>query len=145
MAGYKEYDSSNVTLVLCALPITDGKADPFVKLTPRGPAFEDDISVDGEVSRYATHERRIDGEVTLKRSSSHNQQLAALHAADRESSGGAGVGVFLLKDNNGATIYAGDKCWITSLPDYEMGKGISDVTWKFTAVINPIGAIPGGN
>lgn len=145
MPGYKEYDSSNVTLVVCAIPIVDGKADPFVKVTPRGPAFEDDISVDGEVSRYHTHERRADVEVTLKRSSAHNQQLAAIHAADRASSGGAGVGVFLLKDNNGATIYAADKCWIASLPDWEFGKGIADVTWKFTIVLNPIGAIPGGN
>lgn len=145
MPGYKEYDSDNVTLVVCAIPVVSGKADPFIKLTPRGPAFEDEISIDGEVTRYHTHEGRIDGEVTLKRSSDHNQQFAALHAADRESSGGAGVGVFLLKDNNGATIFAGDKCWITSLPDWEMGKGVSDVTWKFVAVINPIGAIPGGN
>ena len=143
--AYKEYDSDNVTLVLCAIPITKGKADPFVKLTPRGPAFEDDISVDGDVTRFHTHEHRIDGELTLKRSSEHNQQLAALHTADRSSSGGAGVGVFLLKDNNGATIYASDKCWLTSLPDWEMGKGISDVTWKFTAVIGPVGAVPGGN
>jgi hypothetical protein len=145
MAGYKEYDSSNVTLVACAIPVEDGKGDPFVKITPRGPAFEDDISSDGEVTRYHTHERRADIEVTLKRSSSHNEQFAALHAIDRESSGGAGVGGFLLKDNNGAAIFASDKCWIASLPDWEMGKGNSDVVWKLVAVLNPTGAVPGGN
>lgn len=145
MSDTKFYDSNNVTLVAVALPITDGRADPFVKITPRGPAFEDEAGIDGEVIRVATHERRYDIEVMLRRSSVHNAQLAAIHAADRQSTGGAGVGAFLLKDNNGSTIFASDNCWITEMPEWELGKGMSDVTWKLVAVINDLAALPGGN
>jgi hypothetical protein len=145
MAGFKNYDSNAVDLVLVGIPITDGKADPFVKVAPRGDAFEDDIGVDGEVCRCATHECRYDVEVTLKGSSKHNQQLAAILAVDRESTGGAGVGVFLLKDNNGATLHAGDKCWLTAAPAQEFGKNKPDVTWKLTVVMKNYATIAGGN
>lgn len=145
MPDTKIYDSKNHTLVLVALPITDGLADPFVKVTPRGPAFEDDAGICGEVIRAATHENRYDIEITLKGSSVHNAQLAAIHAADQLSPGGAGVGGFLLKDNNGSTIYACDRAWITEAPGVERGKLPGDVTWKAVAVITPLAAIVGGN
>ena len=145
MSAFKVYDSRAVDLVLVGIPITDGKADPFVKLAPRGDAFEDDIGVDGEVCRYPTNEVRYDGELTLKSFSEHNQQLAAILAADRESTGGAGVGVFLLKDNNGATIHAGDKCWLKRMPDQEFGKNKPDVVWMFSVVMKNYAAIVGGN
>lgn len=145
MSKFKNYSSRAVDLVLVGIPITDGKGDPFVKVAPRGDAYEDDIGVDGEVCRYETNECRYDVEVTLKGFSNHNEQLAAILAVDRVSTGGAGVGVFLLKDNNGATLYAGDKCWLTAAAPQEFGKGKPDVTWKLTVVMKPYAVIPGGN
>lgn len=145
MGATKVYDSKAITLVLVALPITDGKGDPFFKITPRGPAFEDDLGIDGEVTRTATHECRYDWECTLKQSSKHNAELAAIHAADRESAGGAGIGALLVKDNNGSSIYATDECWITQMPDWQNGSKITDVTWKGVAVISSLAALPGGN
>jgi hypothetical protein len=145
MSGFKVYDSRAVSLVLIGLPITDGLGDPFIKVTPRGDAFEDDSGVDGEVCRYPTNECRYDVELTLKGYSSHNQQLAALLAEDRISTAGAGVGVFLLKDENGATLHAGDKCWLTAAAPQEFGKNKPDVTWKLTVVMKPFATIVGGN
>lgn len=143
--AFKNYDSRAVDLVLVGIPITDGKADPFVKVSPVSDAFEDDVGVDGEVCRYPTNDPRYDVEVTLKGSSKHNQQLAAILAVDRESTGGAGVGVFLLKDNNGATIHAGDKCWLVASPPQEFGKNKPDVTWKLRVVMKNFATIVGGN
>ena len=139
------YDSEAVDIIAVTIPITQGRAEEFLRITPRGPAFEDEQGADTEVTRYATHERRVDISVSLKRSSPHNAQLAAIHAADRESTGGAGIGGFLVKDNNGSTIYACDKAWITSLPDWQFGRAVGDVTWTFTAVMAPLTSLPGGN
>ena len=141
----KVYDSEAVDCIAVTIPIKNGKADTFVKITPKGPAFETTAGCDGEVTRSATHELRVDIEIGLKRSSEHNSELAAINAADRSSTGGAGIGAFLLKDNNGATIYACDKAWIVQLPDWEMAKGMGDVTWQLEGVMQPIAALPGGN
>ena len=143
--GFKNYDSNAVDLILCAIPITDGRAENFVKITAAEDAFGTESGCDGEVTRYATHNEVYEAEVTLKGSSSHNEQLAALHALDRMSAGGAGVGIFLLKDRNGATLFASDKCWIKKPADYETGKQRGDVTWPVTFVAKPLGIIPGGN
>ncbi|MCK9604727.1 MAG: DUF3277 family protein [Candidatus Omnitrophica bacterium] len=145
MGDYKNYDSNAVDLVICAVPITDGRAENFVKITATEDAFGTEVSADGEVTRFATHNDVADVEVTLKRSSKHNQQLAAIFAADRLSTAGAGVGVLLVKDRNGASVFASDKCWIKKLPDWQSGKAVGDVTWQLQCVIKPLGAIPGGN
>jgi hypothetical protein len=145
MAAFKVYEANAVDVVMIGIPITDGKGDPFVKIAPRGDAYEDDMGVDGEVCRYGTNEYRYDIEVTLKGFSSHNEQLAAILAADRESTSGFGVGVLLVKDNNGAAIFAADKLWCKGLPEQSFGKNKPDVTWKFTAVAKNFAMIVGGN
>jgi hypothetical protein len=145
MPSFKVYDSRAISLVLVGISITDGLADPFIKIAPRGDAYEDDIGVDGEVCRFPTNECRYDVEVTLKGYSSHNQQLADILAVDRVSTGGAGVGVFLLKDENGATIHAGDKCWLVGSAPQEFGKNKPDCTWKLTVLMKPYATIVGGN
>ena len=141
----KVYDSNAVDCIAVTVPITEGKADNFVTVSPTGPAFETAIGADGQVTRFATHEERVKIKIRLKRSSVHNSQLAAIHAADRASAGGAGLGGFLLKDNTGATIIATDKAWIESLPEWEMGKGVGDVEWPLEGVLAPAAALPGGN
>lgn len=141
----KVYDSEAVDCIAVTVPITDGKAENFVEVTPKGPAFDTEAGADGEVTRFATHERRIDVKIMLKRSSVHNAQLAAVHAADRLSTGGAGIGGFLLKDNNGSTIITCDKCWVKALPVWQMGKAVGDVTWELEGVLPPAAALPGGN
>lgn len=145
MAATKVYDSNAVDCIAVTIPITDGKADNFVSIAPTGPAFETMIGADGEVTRFATHETRVKIKIRLKRSSSHNEQLAAIHAADRASTGGAGLGGFLLKDNTGSTVIATDKAWIESLPEWEMGKGVGDVEWPLEGVLPASQALPGGN
>lgn len=139
------YDSEAVDLIVCDIPITDGRAETFVTVTPVEDAFDTETGIDGHTCYFATHNNTYDVEVSLKRSSEHNQQLAAVHAADRSATGGAGIGVFLLKDNSGATIYAADRCRIMALPAFAFGKAIGDVTWKFRIVALPLGMIPGGN
>lgn len=139
------YSSKEVNVIAVTIPITTGRADQFVQVTPVGPAYDDEISEDGEVTRFETNETRIDVKIMLKRSSPHHAELAAIHAADRSSTGGAGIGGFLLKDLSGATLYACDRAWIKGLPDWTMGKAVGDITWELRGILKPIAGLPGGN
>lgn len=145
MGDFAVYDSSNVTLLVSDIPIKQGLADPFIKISWEGDAFDDDVGADGSVCRFATHETRFTAELTLKAWSEHNAVLSALHAIDTATPGGSGVGGFLLKDNNGSTVMAAAQCWIQAPPDPEFGKNRPDVTWKFRGRATRSTMIIGGN
>jgi hypothetical protein len=143
-APTKVYDSNAVDVIICAIPIVDGRAEEFIRVTPEGPAYEDVIGADGHVARYATHERRYTVEVTLLNTSEEHAKLMALHILDTNSKNGAGVGVFLLKDNNGSTLLAGSKCWITKAPDMTKGKAVGEMTWTVRVVADTSTMFMGG-
>lgn len=146
MSGTKVYDCDNVSVVVCDIPITEGLGeDEFLKITPVGPAFGSTIGANGEVCRHATHERRYKVELTLLASSIHNAQLSALHAVDSGTPGGSGVGAFLAKDNNGASLHAGGQGWIEEAPEVVYMKAIGQRVWKFEVVADPQTMISGGN
>lgn len=143
--AFKIYDSKAVTMVLSDIPISEGLAETFIKISREAAAFEDEVSADGEVTRTATHDDRCTIELTLKGTSKHNAELSALHALDTNSAGGAGVGAALIKDNNGSTLIAAPQCWITKAPDLELGKTRGDCTWTLRAVVPAAAFIIGGN
>jgi len=139
-------NSDNVTLVVGAIPITDGRADPFVSLVADEEQFSTDgASADGHTIRYQTNNQLYTVTVTLKGSSSHNGELSALHIADAVGGSGTGVGAFLLEDGDGSTLCAASECWIKKMPDKEFGRAPSDVAWEF-GIRSPTGTmVVGGN
>jgi len=139
------YDSNQVDLIVVAIPIVDGRADDFVTVEADEEAFLTEKGADGHVVRYSTNNRLYKVKVKLKRSSEENQKLAALHGLDTNVPNGAGIGAFLLKDNNGATLMAAASCWIEKMPSWQMGKAVGDVEWMFAVVASPITMIGGGN
>lgn len=142
---FSVYDSKEVSCIVGAIPIEDGRADPFVEVSQVGPAYEDEIGPDGSVVRYATGERRYDVTVNLMGSSEENAKLSALHAADVNATNGAGVGAFLLKDSNGSTLLAGAQCWITQTPGASKGRGPGEVSWNIRVIADATSMIVGGN
>ena len=146
MSPTKFYDARKVTVVLGGIPIKDGLADPFIELTPRGPSFEDDISVDGTPVRYATNESRWDGTMTLKGHSEEIILLSALHGVDKQVGNGAGVGPFMVKDGSGTSLFASDITWLIQAPPKAFGKTLPDVVINFTVIEKtPLGMLAGGN
>jgi hypothetical protein len=139
------YSSKAVSLVCCAIPIEDGRADEFVTVEADAEAFAPEVSADGVVMRYATGNTLYTVTVKLKGYSAENSKLAALHALDTNTENGAGIGAFLLKDNNGSTLMAADKCWIQKSPGVMLGKTRGDVDWVFKVVATPAQMLVGGN
>ena len=139
------YDSDAVSLNTCGIPVTDGRAEKFVTVDKEGDSFGTEQGADAAVCRYATHGSLYIVTVALKGFSNVNQKYAALHALDCNSLNGAGIGIFLLKDNNGATLMGSDKMWITRPPAAGFGKTREDVEWVFHVVAPQGTMIVGGN
>lgn len=140
------FDSEEVTLSVCGIPINDMRvSDEFLTIDAEGDAFEDEAGADGGVTRFATHETRYTVTIKLMGASKDNAKLAALHALDTNSTNGAGIGAFLVKDNNGSSLYASDKCWIAKAPAAGFGKSKGPSEWKFRVVAKPSAMLNGGN
>jgi hypothetical protein len=141
----KLYASREGTLTIAALPMEEGLVpDGFLKFAPPE-AFGHVYGVRGDVSRYRKSDPVVPVDLTIWSTSRHNQELAAIHAADTIDNKGAGVGVFLWKDNMGATIVMSDMCWIIQAPEWEVGEEIKPCTWKLAIVAPPEARIFGGN
>lgn len=136
----KEHNSNNISLSIAGFPIIDGRGEiggEFVKHTPRGPAFTDVASQDGEVSRAKTNETRYDVSVLLMSTSSANAFMSALFNSDLNIPGGAGVGTYQYLDRNSAgTTYFGEQCWITQMPEHAGGEKPVLLEWKLTVVMS---------
>lgn len=145
MTRLANYDSNQVKLVIAGIPIEDGRADEFITLEADEAAFTTEVGADGLVIRYATHSTLYTATLRLKGASAENQKLSALHALDANSPNGDGIGAFLLKDLNGATLAGSDKCWIEKAPATTFGKQRPDVEWVIKVVATPGQVIIGGN
>jgi hypothetical protein len=139
------YNSNSVALMVAAIPILDGRADPFVKITKEKAFFKTIQGIDGHVCRCKLNGRLYSVEVNLLGSSRENVLLSALAALDSNTEGGAGIGAFLLKDLQGSSIMAAGTCWLEKPPDYELGETPSEsLTWTFAVVSDPMKMIIGG-
>jgi hypothetical protein len=133
----KIYNSNSVSCVACAIPIEEGKADPFVSVEYDEDDFTTEVGVDGQVTRIAVNNPVVKVSLTLQATSRHNAELSALRAIAKTADGGADVGVFYLKDNNGTTMHQAVHCWISKPPTTEFGKSPGTRVWTFTCVMNP--------
>ncbi len=138
------FDLNAVEVNVTGIPIKDGLVS--FEVTPEGDAYADEVSVDGKVCRYATGETRATCNIVLKGFSSHHAELSALCAADRQATNGLGVGSFLLKDGNGATLISASQAWIMGIPAMSMTSKREDITWKIRLVLSsPLNHIIAGN
>lgn len=136
MAGNRVavFDSDEVHGTLAGITLgKDFPAEETWVIEAVGESFEDEVGANGDVVRFATHDKRLLVKLKVKGSSVDNQKLSALHALDTNSPNGAGIGAFLLKDAQGASLYAGQG-WILGIPPNALGKKRGDVEWRIRVV-----------
>jgi hypothetical protein len=127
------YDSSQVDVVVAGIPLGAGAGrgkDEFVAVKYDSPLWTWTKGVDGKGCRNKTNDLSAVVTVTLLQSSAQNGLLSALAILDYKAPNGAGCGPFLIKDNNGGTMYAGDSCWIQKIPDNGYRAEIGEVAWE---------------
>lgn len=125
------YDPDNVSIMVCGIPIEGGFADgTFIEIEQDSDDFVDVVGTDGAVTRSKTNDRRATITITLMQSSESNALLSALNNIDRKAKNGAGVGPCLITDNQGTSLYAGEKSWIAKPPTAGFDKTAGPRAWK---------------
>ncbi len=130
----KIYDSKEVTVIICGIPLDSGFADgEFLKVEQTSEDFTMVVGTDGEVTRSKTNDRTAKVTVRLMQTSDGNAALSALNAKDLAQSNGAGVGSFLVKDRTSGTIkYTASSCWISKPPSVSFDKTATAREWEIT-------------
>lgn len=145
MARLAPFDNLNVSVTFAGISLEDGRSeDEFLSVEYQNDAFTDELGADGLVIRNATHDDRVDIDVTLKGSSLEHAKLSAIHNADRLSKNGAGVSTLVIRDAAGTTLLATSQAWVVKAPAMTFGTARGDMTWSLRAVVGP-DAIFGGN
>ncbi len=146
MGRLADYSLMGVDAVLMDISVTDGRAkDTFLSIdSPR--QFETVQGADGLVVFCRTMDRIYPVQVTLLSSSLHNAAFSALHAAGTIiGAGGADIGAFMVKDNNGNSLHVGEYCRIMKAPKLDYGEIVKPVTWELAVVADPATMFIGGN
>ena len=135
MSDVKNYNINRVSMILGGVALDSGFGeDDVFAFKPEGPAYGDKAGADGEVTRFATNERRFTLTITLMQSSDKNALLSGLVNLGLLSSNGSDVASILLKDNNGTTAIAAGKAWLTGFPELTLGKEVKPVQWTVRGV-----------
>jgi hypothetical protein len=133
------------TTSVLSVTIQDGiSSEPFLEFE-----FPDDFEyekgADGLLIRCNTNDTEVHAKMSLMRSSKENDKLSLARTADLKVGGGAGVGTFLHKDNNGTTLIASPRCWIHKLPNFTVARKTGVVVWDLVMQIQPGSVLLGGH
>lgn len=146
MSTFGIYSGKEVNLNFAGLTLDEMRDDEFWTLEPDMDQYEDEMSIDGGVTRFATGNTMFTGTLKLKRSSNTNQKLSAALNVDLLAAGGAGVGPLVWEDPNGATLGVANNAWIKGYPkDMGASKAVGVVSWVFRLQIPEGALIVGGN
>lgn len=111
------YHPDEIFCSLAGIPISGYADGEMIRIEPEGPAFDDVVGTDGEVTRSKTNDDRHTVTIRLMQSSPVNDLLSTLHLLDKNAPGGVGVGVFVCRDKQGTTLHSAEKAWISKSPD----------------------------
>lgn len=146
MSRLAVYESKIVRVIFAGVSLSDGRSDPFFKITPTGDAYVvEGPGADGHVAFCGTNNDVYEVTLSFKGTSSENAKLSAIHIADRKATNGAGIAPLMCLDESGSTLIETDRCRIMSMAETSLGITRSDTNWKLIAVIEPGGFISGGN
>lgn len=139
------WNIKDTTTTAMGLTIIDGiSSEPFLEFE-----FPDDFEyeegADGLLIRCNTNATKVQAKMSLMRSSNENDKLSLARGADLGLGGGAGVGLFLHRDNNGTTLIASPRCWIHKLPNFSVSRKTGVVVWDLVMQIQPGAALLGGH
>lgn len=123
------YDADEVSLSLNGIPLSGYADGAFCRIAMESDAFSDIAGTDGEVARSKSNDKRATITIMLLQTSKSNDVLSALAILDQNAPGGAGVGVFLLRDRQGTTLHLAPSAWISKLPDSEFGREAGTREW----------------
>jgi hypothetical protein len=123
----KTYSPKDISIIVAGTQITGFAEDSFLSIERSSDAFVKVVGADGEVARTASADKSGTITITLLQSSSSNDVLSALQAADEISL--TGKFPLLIKDHFGTSIHEASTAWVMKVADAEYGAELGDVEW----------------
>jgi hypothetical protein len=105
-----------------------------IKIPKKDETFDVQVGVDGAGIFWKRNGRVYIIEVTLSHVSPLNAVFTTIHKLDKDTTGGAGVGPFMLADLNGTYLFTSAEARIMSFPDVEFTNEPKDRVWKIGCV-----------
>jgi hypothetical protein len=128
--SFSHYDPDHYSVVYNGVPIEGFSDEDFIQIEMATDGFTDEVGADGHVTRLRTRDQRATITFKLRSHSPTNKVLSAFYLADLNAPNGTGAGAILIRDTQGATIFAGAQAWITGWPKTAVGKKAADREWK---------------
>lgn len=139
----KVYDADQVVVSIAGIPLSGYADGEFLTISFESNLFDDVVGTDGEVTRSKTNDRRATATVRLMSSSDSNDLLSALYNTDDRAPNGAGIGAFLVEDNQGRSVFSASEAWIQKAPDISFDRTANEREW--TIRIARLEFFQGGN
>ena len=127
MASLKTYNAHEVSVIVGARPITGLASGDAVTIERESDSWTDAVGISGEVTRSGSADKRGTITIRLQQSSSDNDYLSALVAADEMAK--TGVVPILIRDSNGNSLYAAEQGWIKKPASATFAKEAGEREW----------------
>lgn len=129
MADFKNYDPGEISVSFKGLDLGGFFDGTFVSVERDEDTFAKHTGAKGDVTRVRNRNRGGKVTVVINQASPTNDRLSTFHKNDEKF--GTGVGVLLIKDSNGFTVYLAKDAWLTRPANGEFGKDAQGRTWVF--------------
>jgi hypothetical protein len=140
--SFFDYSADEVDVLIAGVPVTGFADGEFITIEfPE--SFTLQKGSDGDNTRSRTNDTTARVTIKLMQSSPSNDILSALYNADRLARNGAGVGAFMVKDNQGRSLYVAPACWIVKHPDVSFDREAQPREWVID--VSDIQPFTGGN
>jgi hypothetical protein len=126
----KYWDPDQVDVIVSGFTMSGFADNSMIEFEEDGDRFSEVDGIDGTMTRSKKMVRKATLTIHLQNTSNSNDILTALLETDLSTPGGAGVVAGLIRDKNGATVYAISKMWVMALPKDEMSDKATDRAWK---------------
>ena len=123
----KTYDPKLVSLIVGGKIVGGFTDGTFIVAERNEDMWTMKVGVDGIGTRAKTNNFSGKVTITLHQSSSSNDDLSALAAADELSNSGAVP--LLLRDASGRTLVSALTAWVKKMPNAEFAKEVSNRAW----------------
>lgn len=128
----KVFSANEISFSFSAVPIDSGRGDDeFCSIDKAEDSFTYKAGVDGEGTRSENKNSLHVVLLTVMQTSRANAILSALHNGDLLIPGGSGVAPILIRDRQGASVFAAAEAWIVKMPTSAYAKEAGTRQWMF--------------
>jgi hypothetical protein len=133
-------DADQYTILLAGVALSKGAGQTgyadgeFCTIKQKKKSFVSVEGTDGSVARGKTNSHLLDIGLMFLQTSSNNAVLSGLLALDENTPGGAGIGTFEVRDQQGTTVVLCEYAWITGPADIILDRTPTARKWEIEAI-----------